>query len=500
MVDVHRSQGTWQIPARIAWWALLLPVAAACWAATLANRRVRYSTWAAIGIVTVLVAAGLGSDEEPTVLDVAGEPDTAPETTDAPNNDPDAADEAAPPVDTSTETGDATNTTSTTNPATTPTSEPPQSAADVSLAANCDTGATGSVHNTGATTLWAYLTLNDELLAPVDRVLEPGQHADFNVPTGTQLTPGDAIKLVVYDDDTFNQTNVTYVLDCTPTPEPDSASSPATSTAASLLATLAVENEPARVGYDRDLFDHWSDLDGDGCNTRYEVLTAESQEPVTTSDGCRPVTGLWVSAFDGKSTTDPSTFDIDHLVPLAEAWDSGADTWSASRREAFANDETSPLSLIAVSASSNRSKSDRDPADWLPPSSSYHCTYAASWISVKATWGLSIDPQEKAALETVLSGCGALSIDQPSTTAPATTTPPTTTAPVTTTTVPATTTTAPTTTAPTPALENPGDVVNCSDFDTQAQAQAWFDTYAAAFGDVARLDRDGDGVACQSLP
>ena len=131
MVDVHRSQGTWQIPARIAWWALLLPVAAACWAATLTNRRVRYSTWAAIGVVTLLVAAGLGSDEEPTVLDVSGEPDTAPETTDAPNNDPDAADEAAPPVDTSTETGDDQHHTDD-EPATTPTSEPPQSAADVS--------------------------------------------------------------------------------------------------------------------------------------------------------------------------------------------------------------------------------------------------------------------------------------------------------------------------------------------------------------------------------
>ena len=167
------------------------------------------------------------------------------------------------------------------------------------------------------------------------------------------------------------------------------------------LTRFSVEAELSRVGYDRDLFDHWSDLDGDRCNTRYEVLVAESLEPAETSDGCRPTSGLWLSAFDGTTTTNPRSFDIDHLVPLAEAWDSGANSWSSSRREAFANDETSPLTLIAVSASSNRSKGDRDPAEWLPPAVGYRCEYVAGWVAVKARWELSIDPAEKTAIESV---------------------------------------------------------------------------------------------------
>jgi hypothetical protein len=243
-------------------------------------------------------------------------------------------------------------------------------------------------------------------------------------------------------------------------PDPETAAE--ASAAQVLLDSLRVEAEPARVGYDRDLFDHWSDVDGDSCNTRYEVLAAESLEPAEKSDGCRPTSGLWISAFDGTTTTNPRSFDIDHLVPLAEAWDSGARSWSSSRREAFANDETSPLTLIAVSASSNRSKGDRDPAEWLPPSVEYRCEYVASWVSVKARWELSIDPAEKTAIESVLSGCSGTA-EQPAATTPPTTVPPTTAPP----------TTAPPTTAP-PA--NPGDTKNCSDFSTQAQAQAWFDT------------------------
>jgi hypothetical protein len=97
--------------------------------------------------------------------------------------------------------------------------------------------------------------------------------------------------------------------------------------------------------------------------------------------------------------------DIDHMVPLAESWDSGASTWSASERQAYANELGDARSLIAVFASSNRSKGDQDPAEWMPPAQDYRCTYATTWVAVKTRWGLSVDPAESEALEGILAGC-----------------------------------------------------------------------------------------------
>jgi len=164
-----------------------------------------------------------------------------------------------------------------------------------------------------------------------------------------------------------------------------------------LVAGLTVTPE-VTAGYDRDLFRHWSDADGDGCDTRREVLIAESVTPVTVGGGCSLSGGEWVSAFDGARTTDPSTFDVDHFVPLKEAWDSGAHAWDNTRRERFANDLDYAGSLIAVSASSNRSKGASDPAEWLPPNASYHCQYVITWVEVKLRWQLSADAAEVAAL------------------------------------------------------------------------------------------------------
>ena len=138
-----------------------------------------------------------------------------------------------------------------------------------------------------------------------------------------------------------------------------------------LLNSLPVSKE-VTSGYNRDLFRHWSDLDSDGCDTREEVLIDERIAGSVV--GCKVVNGKWISQYDGVSTTNSSSFDIDHFVPLKEAWDSGAWRWDSSTRERFANDQGYPLSLIAVSASSNRSKSDRDPSDWLP--SENLCLYA----------------------------------------------------------------------------------------------------------------------------
>lgn len=117
------------------------------------------------------------------------------------------------------------------------------------------------------------------------------------------------------------------------------------------------------------------------------------------------VGSMWFSKYDGARTSNPSSFDIDHVVPLKEAWVSGADKWSPARREAFANDLGWVNSLIAVSASSNRSKSDRDPARWLPTRKKDRCRYVEVWVGVKYRWELTMDPAEKRAVDDVLSGC-----------------------------------------------------------------------------------------------
>ena len=155
------------------------------------------------------------------------------------------------------------------------------------------------------------------------------------------------------------------------------------------------------MGYDRELFRHWSDLDGDGCSTREQVLLDE--RIAGRVRGCIVEGGRWVSNFDGVETDDSSAFDIDHFVPLKEAWDSGAWRWNARTRERFANDLGFQGSLIAVSASSNRSKSDRDPAEWLPERGV--CGYAKTWVAVKFRWRLSVDTAEKSELARILRGC-----------------------------------------------------------------------------------------------
>jgi len=171
-----------------------------------------------------------------------------------------------------------------------------------------------------------------------------------------------------------------------------------------LLAQLRVEPE-MQTGYDRGLFVHWIDADGDGCDTRREVLIAESLTPVSVGPGCSLTGGQWYSAFDGVTTSDPSEFDIDHFVPLKEAWDSGAHAWDEATRRQFANDLSYAGSLIAVSARSNRTKGASDPAEWLPPNVDYRCVYLATWLEVKIRWNLSADAREVSAIRSAGERC-----------------------------------------------------------------------------------------------
>lgn len=199
-----------------------------------------------------------------------------------------------------------------------------------------------------------------------------------------------------------------------PATSPAASPTPAPSAAdqlpyAEAVARLAVMGE-YRDGYDRDLFRHWVDADGDGCDTREEVLMAEAVVAPVRGAGCALSGGSWTSAYDGLVVAGPRALDIDHLVPLAEAWDSGASLWSPARRQGFANDLGFDRALIAVSAASNRSKSDRDPAEWLPPLASARCAYLADWVAVKLRWSLSADAAERLALVSAGSSCAGLTV------------------------------------------------------------------------------------------
>jgi len=179
-----------------------------------------------------------------------------------------------------------------------------------------------------------------------------------------------------------------------------------TTTTVRSTSSLGLRVEAEYVGgYDRTLFGkNWSDADRDGCNTRQEVLITESIIPVKIGDGCR-VTGQWFSVYDRVTTTDSSSFDIDHMVPLKEAWDSGAWNWNEDQRKKFANDLDKSFFLIAVTASSNRSKGERDPAEWMPTSVRYRCEYARIWVKIKRAWDLSVDPAENTFLKRTLAKC-----------------------------------------------------------------------------------------------
>lgn len=176
--------------------------------------------------------------------------------------------------------------------------------------------------------------------------------------------------------------------------------SAATSDVNTLLDSLTVAAD-ANVAYDREDFKHW--IKQSGCDTRQDVLIRDRKQGQPRA--CTVIGGKWVSPYDGVTTMDPGTFDIDHTVALGEAARSGAYNWSADQRMYFANDLGYPTSLLAVSAASNRSKGDKDPAQWMPPNKAYWCTYLKSWVGVKYRWQLSVDPAEKAAIQKNLKGC-----------------------------------------------------------------------------------------------
>jgi hypothetical protein len=169
-----------------------------------------------------------------------------------------------------------------------------------------------------------------------------------------------------------------------------------------ILAPLAIEDRPPPPGYRRDLFPAWLDTDGDGCDARQQALRAASHPPAEVTAACRVLSGTWTSDYDGLTLTSPEEVDVDHVVPLADAWRSGASTWTTDRRAALANDQAN---LWPVSASANRSKGDGSPDRWRPLRREVWCTYAHRWVDVKIAYRLTATTPERDALGQMLDTC-----------------------------------------------------------------------------------------------
>jgi len=177
---------------------------------------------------------------------------------------------------------------------------------------------------------------------------------------------------------------------------------PSPADARSKLSALTVRPDGSMTGYSRDKFPHWSTVSGT-CNTREVVLKRDGTNVVTNSS-CAATSGRWFSPYDGATWTAASDVDIDHIVPLAAAWRSGASSWTTAQRQAFANDLTRPQ-LIAVTDNVNQAKGDQTPATWKPPLTSYWCTYAKMWVHTKYRWNLSVNSAEKTELTGMLGRC-----------------------------------------------------------------------------------------------
>ncbi|MHA3700572.1 GmrSD restriction endonuclease domain-containing protein [Jatrophihabitans sp. YIM 134969] len=277
-------------------------------------------------------------------------------------------------------------------------------------------------------------------------------------------------------------------------PAAATATVPGAATAQAELAALPVKGRAPMTGYDRAAFGQaWADVDRNGCDTRNDVLRRDVTAAVVDPDthGCVVLSGSVDAPYSG--TTLPFTrgadtsadVQIDHVVALGDAWQTGAQQWTATTRERFAND---PANLLAVDGTLNQQKGAGDAATWLPPNKAFRCTYVTMQVAVKRDYGLWVTAPERDAIGRVLATCpGATTPPTPTVTAPSTSAaPPAPPAPVVLTSAPP---------APPPTTD-PGDVhyANCDAVRAAGKAPL----LAGQPGYSRKLDRDGDGVACET--
>ena len=278
----------------------------------------------------------------------------------------------------------------------------------------------------------------------------------------------------------------------TPAPAsvPASAPAPDQQTALAALDTLTVKGRAPKTGYDRDQFGQaWADVDHNGCDTRNDILTRDLTDEVYKpgTHDCVVVTGTLADPYTATTINfvkgDGSSVDIDHVVALSDAWQTGAFAWDEATRTSLAND---PLNLLAVDYSANRQKGDSDAASWLPDNKGYRCTYVARQVAVKATYGLWVTAAEHDAIATVLTSCP----NEPLPTRDG--------APVQVTAQPPVTIPAPVDQPGAPVAAAPvaplnGAYPNCA----AARAANAAPLHTSDPGYSTSLDRDGDGTACE---
>ena len=292
----------------------------------------------------------------------------------------------------------------------------------------------------------------------------------------------------------------------TPTPQqtPTPVEAPLANELLTQLDTLTIEPESAIAPYDRAQFPHWDDEDGDGMNTRLEVL---EREKISGVGWYSRWDGIW---YEGEGGLSAPSFDIDHIVSLSEAWDSGASEWGPYNRDIFADDV---LNLVAVSASSNRSKGGRDVGEWLPSDPDGQCFLSIRVIQVKSKWDLSVDQVEYETLRNLIEVCGS-NIPQIPTPPEASATPiPPTPSPADPTPTPIAEAPTPSTPTPTPqssygssyyTTANGVDIdqydangngdINCGELPSAAKPVTVLNPAEDPYG----LDGDGDGIGCES--
>jgi hypothetical protein len=262
-----------------------------------------------------------------------------------------------------------------------------------------------------------------------------------------------------------------------------------------LVESLVVNDNPksALPSYNRSSWKHWNDEDSDCINARHEVLIEESTTSVVMDGNCRVDSGQWFGVFTGEQFSNPSNLDVDHMVPLKNAHDSGGWAWSASKKEEFANYLGFAGHLLAVSASANRSKGASGPESWKPARTDYWCQYGSDWAEIKATWALTVTSSEKSALIDMVNKCGGSSGGSIAPPTPISGQP---------TSVPSTATV---TSVPTPTVDpsipfDPfGPDRNCGDFSNWEDAHEFYLAAGGPAQDPHGLDGNNDGKPCESL-